>query len=103
MPELPEGVERFTRAEIISAEIKDKEFVRVFDLPAILAAERERWEGELETVRRRLSIAIDKEHQLQAELEALGQDWSATKLSYCTGGLVNLRAALDVLKEGENA
>jgi hypothetical protein len=54
-----------------------------------------RAEAALGEARKRLTSVIAEEHEIQAELERRDQAWMATRLSYCTGGLVILRAALD--------
>lgn len=54
-----------------------------------------RAEAALSSARARLTSVIAEEHEIQAALERRDQAWMATRLSYCTGGLVNLRAALD--------
>jgi hypothetical protein len=66
-----------------------------FGLKRDAEARANRAEAALREARKWLTSVIAEEHEIQAELERHDQAWMATRLSYCTGGLVNLRAALD--------
>lgn len=85
-----ERVEAERDRAIEYAEATREDFERLQSIQGrALAAEQ-----ALEEVRGRLDCVIAEEHGIQAELENRDQAWMATRLSYCTGGLVNLRAAL---------
>lgn len=101
MPELPEGVKRWVflgdRMEKRNPPGATGGFVAISDLPAILAAERERWEAEL---LRPEAIEAVRTNRDREDEEHKGE----SRIIYVRGQNIgaDLRAALDSTKgEGD--